>query len=76
LATLRAPAPAIAFGQAAPLVDGNVARVFARIFGIRSDVTKPGSNRSLRWVSPKDLARLILPAAHRRALRRIFSAQR
>jgi len=47
----------IAFGQRVPLVDGNVARVFARVFGIRTDVTKPAT-RQLLW----DLATEILPA--------------
>ena len=46
----------IAFGQRVPLVDGNVARVFARVFGIRADVTKPTTHKLL-W----DLAAEILP---------------
>jgi len=46
----------IAFGQAAPLVDGNVARVFARVFGICADVTKPAT-QELLWT----LAAEILP---------------
>jgi A/G-specific adenine glycosylase len=31
----------IAFGEASPLVDGNVARVVARLFGIEDDLRKP-----------------------------------
>ncbi len=31
----------IAFGKRQPLVDGNVARVFSRLFGIRGDVKSP-----------------------------------
>ncbi len=31
----------IAFGEASPLVDGNVARVLARLFGIEDDLRKP-----------------------------------
>ncbi len=31
----------IAFGEPAPLVDGNVARVLARLFGIEDDLRKP-----------------------------------
>lgn len=46
----------IAFDQVVPLVDGNVARVLARIFGIRSDVTKPATQKSL-W----SLAANLLP---------------
>ncbi|HUI08605.1 MAG TPA: A/G-specific adenine glycosylase [Verrucomicrobiae bacterium] len=46
----------IAFGQRVPVVDGNVARVLARVFGVRADVTKPAT-RKLLW----DLATEILP---------------
>ena len=46
----------IAFGQRAPLVDGNVARVFARIFAIRADVRSPRTFQSL-W----QLAEHLLP---------------
>ena len=37
----------IAFGQRVPLVDGNVARVVARIFNITEDVTKPSTQKQL-----------------------------
>lgn len=37
----------IAFGQRVPLVDGNVARVFARIFNITGNVTKPSTQKQL-----------------------------
>ena len=47
----------IAFGRRVPLVDGNVMRVFARVFGIRADVTKPSTRESC-WV----LAAEILPS--------------
>ena len=46
----------IAFNQRAPLVDGNVARVFARVFGIESDVTKPATQKTL-W----EIAQKLLP---------------
>ena len=46
----------IAFDQQVPLVDGNVARVLARVFGIRADVTKPATHKLL-WT----LAAEILP---------------
>ncbi len=46
----------IAFGQRVPLVDGNVARVLARVFDIRGDVTKPATQKLL-WT----LATEILP---------------
>jgi len=49
----------IAFGERAPLVDGNVARVFARAFGIRADVTKPATRKRL-W----QLADELLPATN------------
>jgi A/G-specific adenine glycosylase len=37
----------IAFGERVPLVDGNVARVFARIFAIRANVKSPHTLQSL-----------------------------
>jgi A/G-specific adenine glycosylase len=46
----------IAFGQRVPLVDGNVARVFARILNIRAAVTKPAVQKRL-WL----VAEQILP---------------
>jgi A/G-specific adenine glycosylase len=47
----------IAFGTRAPLVDGNVARVFARLFGIEDDVALPATRRRL-W----DIAAGLVPA--------------
>ena len=44
----------IAFGQRVPLVDGNVARVFARIFAIRADVRSPRTMKSL-WQLAEEL---------------------
>jgi A/G-specific adenine glycosylase len=49
----------IAFGERAPLVDGNVARLFARVFGIRADVTKPVPQKRL-W----QIAEELLPATN------------
>jgi A/G-specific adenine glycosylase len=49
----------IAFDQRVPLVDGNVARVFARVFGITGNVTKPATQKLL-WVTAESL----LPAKH------------
>ncbi len=46
----------IAFHQRAPLVDGNVARVFARVFGVERDVTKPATQKTL-W----EMAGAIIP---------------
>ncbi len=47
----------IAFGERAALVDGNVARVFARVFDIRANVKLPATQRQL-WT----LAEMLLPA--------------
>jgi A/G-specific adenine glycosylase len=47
----------IAFDQRAPIVDGNVARVFARVFNIRANVKRPATQRQL-W----SLAETLLPA--------------
>ncbi len=44
----------IAFGERAPLVDGNVARVFARVFAIRANVKSPRTLQSL-WKLAEDL---------------------
>jgi A/G-specific adenine glycosylase len=46
----------IAFDERVPLVDGNVSRVFARIFAMRSNVKSPRTLQSL-W----DLAEKLLP---------------
>jgi A/G-specific adenine glycosylase len=46
----------IAFGERVPLVDGNVARVFARVFAIRANVKSPRTLQSL-W----QLAEYLLP---------------
>jgi A/G-specific adenine glycosylase len=46
----------IAFDERVPLVDGNVARVFARIFAIQANVKSPRTLKSL-W----DLAENLLP---------------
>jgi A/G-specific adenine glycosylase len=43
----------IAFNQRAALVDGNVARVFARVFGIEGDVTKPATQKTLWEIAGK-----------------------
>lgn len=45
----------IAFNQHATLVDGNVTRVFARVFGIESDVTKPATQKTLWEIAGKTL---------------------
>jgi len=47
----------IAFDECAALVDGNVARVFARVFNIRANVKLPATRRRL-W----KLAEALLPA--------------
>ena len=44
----------IAFGQATPLVDGNVARVIARLFALRHDVGK-GGGRERVWELAREL---------------------
>src|SRR5882724_692564 len=44
----------IAFGERVPLVDGNVARVFARIFAVRANVRAPQTMNKL-WQFAEDL---------------------
>jgi len=56
----RSTAAAIAafcFGERAAILDGNVRRVLARVFGIADDVSRPGPQRQL-WC----LAESLLPA--------------
>jgi len=45
----------IAFDRAAPIVDGNVARVLARLLGIREDIKKPEIVKRL-WAEAEGLA--------------------
>jgi A/G-specific adenine glycosylase len=47
----------IAFDQRAPIVDGNVARVFARVFNVRANVKLPATQKKL-WA----IAEALLPA--------------
>ena len=51
----------IAFGERAPLVDGNVARVLARVFAIEHDIKSSAGGKAL-WSAAGELMRA-LPAA-------------
>lgn len=44
----------LAFNQPTPVLDGNVTRVLARVFGLRADVTRPAARRRL-WSLAGDL---------------------
>jgi A/G-specific adenine glycosylase len=57
----------IAFGRAEPLVDGNVARVLARIFGIEEDVRSASGSRSL-WATAARLVPVEAPGKFNEAL--------
>lgn len=57
----------IAFGQRVPLVDGNVARVFARVFGITGNVTKPATQKLL-WATAESLLPAKDPGTFNQAL--------
>ncbi|HEU4728671.1 MAG TPA: A/G-specific adenine glycosylase [Kofleriaceae bacterium] len=48
----------IAFGERAPLVDGNVARVLARVFAIEHDVKSSAGTRAL-WSAAGELMRAL-----------------
>ena len=52
----------IAFGERAPLVDGNVARVLARVFGIDQDIKSTAGGKAL-WQRAGELMKT-LPARH------------
>jgi A/G-specific adenine glycosylase len=52
----------IAFGERAPLVDGNVARVLARVYGIEDDIKSTNGQRSL-WQHAATLMKALPEAA-------------
>lgn len=57
----------IAFGRREPLVDGNVARVLARVFGIDDDVRAPATAKRL-WALAERLVPSDSPGRHNEAL--------
>jgi A/G-specific adenine glycosylase len=57
----------IAFDRAAPIVDGNVARVLARLRGLRDDVTSTAARKRL-WEEAEALARGPKPGELNQAL--------
>jgi A/G-specific adenine glycosylase len=52
----------IAFGERAPLVDGNVARVLARVFAIEDDIKSTAGQKAL-WAAAGELMRALPEAA-------------
>jgi A/G-specific adenine glycosylase len=52
----------IAFGERAPLVDGNVARVLARVFAIEHDIKSSAGGKAL-WAAAGALMAALPPAA-------------
>jgi A/G-specific adenine glycosylase len=57
----------IAYGERAPLVDGNVARVLARLFGVEEDVTRSAGQRRL-WTLAEALVPQDAPGDHNQGL--------
>jgi len=57
----------IAFGEAAPIVDGNVARVLSRLDAIEDDPASPAGKRAL-WKRAEELARGEAPGDLNQAL--------
>jgi A/G-specific adenine glycosylase len=57
----------IAFGAKEPLVDGNVARVLARLFALRCDVRSPAGAREM-WKVAAELLPEHEPGSHNEAL--------
>ena len=57
----------IAFGRAAALVDGNVARVLARIFAVNDDLRKPAGIAKI-WKIAEELVPKKNPGDHNQAL--------
>jgi len=56
-----------AFGQAVPVIDGNVNRVIARLFGIRQPVNKPAGQKEIRAYAEKLMVRDI-PGTYNQAV--------
>jgi A/G-specific adenine glycosylase len=57
----------IAFGACEPLVDGNVARVLARLFALQCDVRSPKGAKEI-WALAADLVPTDRPGRHNEAL--------
>ncbi len=57
----------IAFGKHEPLVDGNVARVLARIFALRCDIRTPAGSKRI-WSLARELVPSERPGRHNEAL--------
>ena len=57
----------IAFGAQEPLVDGNVARVLARLFALHCDVRSPAGSREV-WALAADLVPADRPGRHNESL--------
>ena len=57
----------IAFGAPEPLVDGNVARVLARIYAVKEDVRSPAGTRGIPRIAGELVPRLH-PGRHNEAL--------
>ena len=58
----------ICFGEATPVVDGNVARVFARFLGWRDDFHQPAARRKLAaWLTPQ-IERAAVPGDFNQAM--------
>ena len=51
----------IALGQREPIVDGNVARVLCRVFGVGGDISKAPTSRRL-WELAADVVARASPA--------------
>ena len=47
----------LAFGQAVPVIDGNVNRVIARLFGVQQPVNKPSGQKEIRAHAEKLMVR-------------------
>jgi A/G-specific adenine glycosylase len=57
----------IAFGQAVPVIDGNVNRVIARLYGIQQPVNKPVGQKEIRTYAEKLLVRNV-PGIYNQAI--------
>ncbi|QJW91404.1 A/G-specific adenine glycosylase [Spirosoma taeanense] len=57
-----------AFGERVPVVDGNVYRVLARVFGVSEDITTTAAKKTFSWLAMRLIQRADDPATYNQAI--------
>jgi A/G-specific adenine glycosylase len=57
-----------AFGERVPVVDGNVYRVLARVFGIEEDITTTGAKKTFAALATRLMAHALDPATYNQSI--------